>query len=487
MIIMTQTPPTPSIDEIRAQVSRMLDSLAPDTPIAATVLFQVNPPQESTFLSNIEELKVATLKLPGVREFGYHKLIPILPNPSPSDPPEYLIYEDWETRDYFRPQWDSVHLVKFQFSLNPLVVAPPDLNFYFGSEKVSARAHVLRTGQTRCWDSEGSHIACACTGQDGDIQAGVPSPSPRFTDLGNGTVTDNLTGLFWLRNANRFNEVPWAQALTECQKLAGGSHGLSDGSQPGDWRLPNVDELLSLVNLDNTSGPPIPHVNPFTGLQPANYWSSSSVSSAPALGWYVAMAVGPHVFDLKVNSMRVWPVRGAGSGRVARTGQTKCYDSFGNPISCSGSGQDADILAGVPFPTPRFTDHGDGTVTDRLTGLIWLKNASAFCSMSWDLALKHCNNLASGSPNSGLTDGSKAGDWHLPNVNELRSLVDFDQAAPPLPLGHPFVNVRPTLYWSSTTVASAPNQARFLFMGLPSAVWDHKSVQMMVWPVRGRR
>src|SRR5918992_5748088 len=62
-----------------------------------------------------------------------------------------------------------------------------------------APAPVEQTGQTQCWDTAGALIPCEGTGQDGDIQAGVAWPVPRFTDRGNGTVRDNLTGLIWLQ------------------------------------------------------------------------------------------------------------------------------------------------------------------------------------------------------------------------------------------------------------------------------------------------
>jgi hypothetical protein len=86
---------------------------------------------------------------------------------------------------------------------------------------------------------------------------------------------------------------------------------------------------------------------------------------------------------------------------VEVTGQTTCYDSAGGVISCTDTGQDGDIQAGVPFPSPRFTDNGDGTVTDKLTKLIWLQNAS--CAdldpggrgfVTWQQALDAANNLA---------------------------------------------------------------------------------------------
>src|SRR5213076_3053147 len=50
------------------------------------------------------------------------------------------------------------------------------------------------TGQTTCWDSSGNVIPCAGTGQDGDIQAGAPLS---YTDNGDGTITDDNTGLMW--------------------------------------------------------------------------------------------------------------------------------------------------------------------------------------------------------------------------------------------------------------------------------------------------
>ena len=58
-----------------------------------------------------------------------------------------------------------------------------------------------KTGQTKCYDTSGNEIDCAGTGQDGEIQAGVEWPEPRFADYGNGTVMDNLTGLMWAKVA----------------------------------------------------------------------------------------------------------------------------------------------------------------------------------------------------------------------------------------------------------------------------------------------
>ena len=149
----------------------------------------------------------------------------------------------------------------------------------------------------------------------------------------------------------------------------------------------------------------------------------------------------------------------AGEVDLPKTGQTTCYDEEGGVIDCAGTGQDGDIQAGVEWPSPRFTDNNDGTVTDNLTGLMWLKDANCFGAKSWSQALADCNNLSSGS--CGLSDGSVAGDWRLPNRKELLSLVDYSQWDPAMPQGHPFDIAQSEFiyYLSSTTDANGSDTA----------------------------
>jgi len=137
----------------------------------------------------------------------------------------------------------------------------------------------------------------------------------------------------------------------------------------------------------------------------------------------------------------------------------------------------------VVWPTPRFTDNGNGTVTDNLTGLIWLKNANCYGLRSWVNALDDCNSLAA--PNCGLSDGSSAGDWHLPNRKELLSLIDLSQYNPALPSGNPFSAVIWDQYWSSSTYAFSMSYA--WRVGLHSALVStgNKTTPYYVWPVRG--
>ena len=139
----------------------------------------------------------------------------------------------------------------------------------------------------------------------------------------------------------------------------------------------------------------------------------------------------------------------AGSIDLPRTGQSVCSDATGKIITCAGTGQDGDKLAGNPWPTPRFTDNNNGTATDNLTGLIWLRNANCFANKDWASSITAAAGLATGA--CGLSDASKAGDWRMPNFNELRSLVDYSRGGPALTAGHPFFNTQSsTSYWCST-------------------------------------
>lgn len=169
---------------------------------------------------------------------------------------------------------------------------------------ISAPFPVAKTGQTTSYS----------TGDDGALQKGVAWPNPRFADNNNGTVTDNLTGLVWLKDANCAGTKAWTAALVWAAALASGqtcaNANLSDGSVAGQWRLPTIKELSSLVNA-GASNPALPAGHPFVGVQSYYYWSSTTHASSSSYAWYVSLLDDGYVgAGVKTYNISVWPVRG---------------------------------------------------------------------------------------------------------------------------------------------------------------------------------
>lgn len=162
-----------------------------------------------------------------------------------------------------------------------------------------------------------------------------------------------------------------------------------------------------------------------------------------------------------------------------QTGQDSCHTPDGRAIPCAGSGQDAEIHAGQPWPAPRFQPEG-GLVLDRLTGLVWTRDANlAEYPLTWPEALDYVARLNK----ARLLDHA---DWRLPNRREFRSLVSHQTRRPVLPHPHPFINVFPGWYWTSTTAAISPAHAWYVDMDGGRMFFGGKDQSFLVWPVRGR-
>jgi Protein of unknown function (DUF1566) len=355
---------------------------------------------------------------------------------------------------------------------------------------------VAQTGQTKCYDSSGTVIACAGAGQDGEIQAGVAWPSPRFTDNGDQTQTDNLTKLIWPKDGGTPSigsctggQMTWHDALNYVACL--NAHNFLGHN---DWRLPNANELESIVAGGQSDAAAWLNGQGFSNVKSFYYyyWSSTSYAFYVSNAWYVNMGGGNISAGSKAGyNDYVWPVRGGQDTSVVwQTGQTTCYDTTDNVIACAGTGQDGAFQEGVSWPSPRFTDNGNQTVTDNLTKLMWTKNADApgpsACNpgtyMTWQGALNYvaCLNV-----NNYLGHN----DWRLPNRTELRSLSDFSQYNPSLPTGNPFTNVQSSYYWSSTSEESNPSFAWIVDMSYGDVNVSNKTYNefffIYAWPVRG--
>jgi len=364
----------------------------------------------------------------------------------------------------------------------------------------SGTIDVPQTGQTTCYNVAGNPVGCNNTGQDGDFIAGVDWPVPRFElDLTENCITDNLTGLMWSRNAWNppiTNPTSWSVSILN-PPTAFFACGFSD------WRLPNINELQTLINFEKSNNVQWLKSQGFEFLNvlPIQYWSSTSAADAPeSNAWYINMVDGSIAEGSKLATYFIWPVRGTSNpaedlpvGQIPETGQISIKETYDDAYYATTPG----LNVGVPLPDPRFTvtycddtgpcadqdtdcdaDSSNNIVTDNLTSLVWPADANLDGLKTWVNALSFAN--------SSTTCGYE--DWRLPNAKELFSLVDRSQSNPALPADFPFTNVQPGVddrYWSSTSYGSDPDMAWALGMFVGSLAPWTKTDAAFVWTVRG--
>ncbi len=200
-----------------------------------------------------------------------------------------------------------MEMVMYKVRIVILMVVSMFLLATSGCPPEEYQATVPKTGQ----------VTSYATGNDGDLEKGVTWPNPRFSDNSDGTVTDNLTELIWLKDANCFGMRSISEGLNDCNGLSEEQCGLTDGSSAGDWRLPNRNELASLVQKGYYN-PAVPNTtgtgqwsegDPFNNLQFYSYWSSPTEASTTVSAWGVNVYSGC-VYDFSKTSYGyVWPVR----------------------------------------------------------------------------------------------------------------------------------------------------------------------------------
>lgn len=323
-------------------------------------------------------------------------------------------------------------------------------------------------------------------GDDGDLQKGLAWPDPRFTDNDDGTMTDNLTGLMWAKDGSTPEVGSCGGGTKSWQDALNYVVCLNSATYLGynDWRLPNVNELTSLVNVGEANSAEWLNRQGVMNVQSSHYWSSSTDAHNASNAWLVGIdGCSVASYGKAYGYLYVWPVRAGlfgsyGNSVIWPTGQTKSDDA-NTPQRDDGA-----LKTGTAWLEPRFTDNGDGTVKDSLTGLIWLKDSGCLGKATWNDAILAANSLTSGK--YGLSDNSRTGDWRLPNRNELRSLIDYGKYGPALPFGNPFTNEHPFSYWSSSTPAYSSSLAWVVnmyygYVDVNVKVDDYPSY---VWPVR---
>ena len=311
---------------------------------------------------------------------------------------------------------------------------------------------IVGTGQTKCYDNNGE-IAPPQPGQPFYGQdAQFPGPAPSYTLSADGlTVADNVTGLTWQRSPDRdgngvlnaADKLTFAQAQALPAKLNAAKFGGFD-----DWRLPGIKDLYSLIEFSgvDVSGPNLTDTSrqtPFidTRFFKFAYGDPSAGERTIDSQWAsstVYVANPNQMFGVNFADGRIKGYGTTMPGRGAKTFFVLCVR--GNPN----------------YGKNDFHDNGDGTITDRATGLTW-QQADTGKGMNWQAALAWAQQR-----NAEKFLGHD--DWRLPNAKELQSIVDYTRA----PATTPSAAISPLFqvtqlrdgeypfFWTSTTHQGGP-------------------------------
>ena len=298
---------------------------------------------------------------------------------------------------------------------------------FFG-QSVSKTIQLLPdTGQTTSYTST--------FGEDHDYLINTPS----YTNNGDGTITDNVTGLMWQQVDG--GSMSYTSASSYCDNLTLANYT--------DWRLPSPLESFSILIHQNNN----PAIN-------TTFFSSSS-SLVAEYWWTNATQSG--------DNSKVWCTNSGGgignkpkSEAIGEVGGTFRY----NVRSVRNST--------TPTTLPNhFTDNSDGTITDNLTQLIWQKvpNNSA---LTWENALAYAEGLSL----------ANASDWRLPNIKELQSLNN-ELATNPSVFTPYFNNLGVHFYWSTTSLPNQTTKAWYWSTQSGITAYDVKTNSNYVICVRG--
>lgn len=260
---------------------------------------------------------------------------------------------------------------------------------------------VVDTDQGNCYDAQ-NQVECPRTGSSFFGQdAQYNGNQPNYTDNGDGTITDKVTGLMWQQDPGEKMTYEEAIAGTESFTLAGYD----------DWRMPTIKELYSLIQFDglDPSGPNSSSLIPFIDTEYFNFEYGDESAGERIIDSQWATST-KYVNTTMNGNETIFGVNFA-DGRIK-----------GYPAQMGPGGQPKTffviyVRGNTAYGENDFVDNGNDTVSDHATGLTWTQSDSV-SGMNWEAALNYCEYLDV----AGITD------WRLPNVKELQSIVDYSRS-----------------------------------------------------------
>jgi archaellum component FlaF (FlaF/FlaG flagellin family) len=310
---------------------------------------------------------------------------------------------------------------------------------------------IVDTGQSKCYDNTSTINAPqsgqAFYGQDAQHTGNMPC----FTDNGDGTVTDHVTGLMWQKSPDTDTDgdidaddkLSYDQAVAKASTLNLGGYT--------DWRLPSIKELYSLID--------------FRGTDPSGYSGADTSGLIPFIDSayfdfaYGDTSAGERIIDAQYASSTLYVSNTANDGGRTMFGVNFADGRIkGYGLTLFGSDKTFFVIyvrGNASYGKNKFANNYDGIITDYATGLMWPQDDSGM-GLNWEEALAWVEQK---------NDENYLGysDWRLPNAKELQSIVDYTRS--PDTTGSagidPLFKVTPIIneagqsdypcYWSSTT------------------------------------
>ena len=332
------------------------------------------------------------------------------------------------------------------------------------TESPEVKFVVTDAGQTKCYDTDGNVIEApepgeAYYGQDAQYQGLETS----YTDNGDGTVTDNNTGLMWQQTPPS-DKMTYDEAVEYVENLEIGGYD--------DWRLPTIKESFSLANLDGNL-----NVEDLSLAQPyidTDYFDFFYDEGRPYTGSYWTSSV------TKIPAENEYEESEKNYGFNWADGHLK---SYGDGYYLDGTSTGSSIPAGVRavrgeenvFGVNDFVDNGDGTITDKATGFMWSQQDSGAVNDDGTIRSVTDDNFGLGRTwvdtlawVEKMNEAEYLGysDWRLPDAKELQSIVQYGITELPATDTDYFELSREDCYmWTSTTCGDFPDTALYFAFG----------------------
>lgn len=274
---------------------------------------------------------------------------------------------------------------------------------------------IVGTNQTVYYDNF-SEIQPPSVGEDFYGQnAHYPGNTPNYIDNGDGTVTDLVSGLMWQQSCdmNGDGKINYSDKMSQSEAAAGaGSFNLAGYN---DWRLPNIKEQYSLIL--------------FSGVDPSGYTGTSTDNLVPFMDTdffdfaYGDTDAGERIIDAQFATTTIYVSTTMGNARTMfgvnlADGRIKGYPTAPMP----GKNEDKQfyvlyVRGNTDYGINDFQDNGDGTISDKATGLMWMADDNG-AGVFWEDALTYAEDV----------EFAGYSDWRLPDTKELQSIVDYTRA-----------------------------------------------------------